>query len=202
MIGGRLFLGLIALLACERLFELWLSRAHARAAFRAGAHEIGRRHYRAMALFHAAFLGSCVLELIRFRPSAPAAVEDLALVVALAAQGLRYWAVAALGPRWNTRILVWPDAPPVRRGPYRWLRHPNYLAVILELAAVPMVHGCFRTAIVFSLGNALLLAIRIPAEEHALGDSYRTAFASTPRLLPGGVPPSSPTPRRHGSLHG
>ena len=180
-----MFLGLIGLLAAERLLEQWLSRRHARAAFGAGAIEAGRGHYPAMVLFHGAFLGSCVLELELFRPSAPSPVEDAALAVAILAQALRYWAVFTLGDRWNTRIIVWPGGAPVLRGPYRWMRHPNYLAVILEPAAVPMVHGCFRTAIAFSVGNALLLAIRIPAEEQALGETYRAAFGATRRFVPG-----------------
>ena len=185
MVGDHFFLGLIGLLAVERLFEQWLSRRHAKAAFRAGAIEAGRGHYPALVLLHAAFLGSCVLELELFHPAAPRPVEEAALAAAILAQALRYWAVVSLGDRWNTRIIVWPDGAPVRRGPYRWMRHPNYMAVILELAAVPMVHGCFRTAIAFSLGNAMLLGIRIPVEEQALGEAYRTAFADQPRLLPG-----------------
>ncbi len=185
VIGKGVFLGLVGLLALERLFEQSLSRRHARVAFRAGALEAGGGHYPAMVLFHTAFLVSCVVELELFHPSAPAAVEDAALTAAVLAQALRYWAVLTLGERWNTRILVWPDSAPVRRGPYRWLRHPNYLAVIVELAAVPMVHGCFRTAVVFTLGNALLLAVRIPAEERALGESYRALFRSTRRFVPG-----------------
>jgi len=185
VVSDRLFLGCIAALAGERLFELWLSRRHRRAALRAGAVEAGRGHYLAMVLFHSAFLASCIVELTVWHPAAPATVEDLALAVALAAQGLRYWAVFTLGERWNSRIIVWPDRAPVTAGPYRFVRHPNYLAIVLEMSAVPMIHGCFRTAISFTLGNAMLLAIRIPAEERALGEAYRTAFAGTPRFLPG-----------------
>jgi methyltransferase len=188
VIGGRFFVALVGLLAAERLFELLLSRRHARAAFQAGAIEAGRGHYPVIVLFHTAFLASCVLELALFHPAAPAVVEDCALAVAVLAQALRYWAILTLGDRWNTRIIVWPagpDAAPVQRGPYRFMRHPNYLAVIVELAAFPMVHGCFRTAIAFTLGNAMLLAIRIPAEERALGEAYRTAFATTRRFVPG-----------------
>ncbi len=104
--------------------------------------------------------------------------------LALGAQALRWWAIATLGERWSTRILVVPGEPPVIRGPYRWLRHPNYLAVILEMALVPLAWGAWRIAVVFSLGNALLLALRIPAEERALGNAWAIAFAGRPRLLP------------------
>jgi methyltransferase len=185
VIGREGFVALIALLGLERLFELGLSRRHAKAAFRAGAVEVGSGHYLALVVFHTAFLGSCLLELELLHPSAPSLVEDCALAVAILAQILRYWAILSLRDHWNTRIIVWPQGAPVRRGPYRWMRHPNYLAVILELAAVPMVHGCFRTAIAFTLGNAILLAIRIPVEERALGEAYRAAFASTRRFVPG-----------------
>jgi methyltransferase len=180
------FLGLLAALAAERLFELWLSRRNAQAAFRAGAIEVGRGHYWVMAIFHTAFFASCIFELLWFHPEAPAAIEIGALGLAIAAQALRYWAIAALGDRWNTRVIVRPADPPVQAGPYRWLRHPNYLAVMAELLAVPMVHGCFRTAIAFSLGNAALLAVRIPAEERALGSHYRSVFATTARFWPRG----------------
>ena len=86
----------------------------------------------------------------------------------LAAQGLRYWAMAALGESWNVRILVVPGAALVRRGPYRFLRHPNYLAVVVELIAAPMIFGAWRTAILASLLNLCALKVRIRAEEKAL----------------------------------
>ena len=104
----------------------------------------------------------------------------------LAAQALRYWAIATLGWRWNTRIVVVPGAAPVTAGPYRWVRHPNYVAVIAEMLALPLVHGAWLTAAVFSLGNALLLRVRIRAEEQALGTSWQQAFAGRPRFVPGG----------------
>jgi methyltransferase len=119
-----------------------------------------------------------------FRPPLRLALALPALAVALGTQGLRYWAVWTLGDRWNTRVIARRGDAPVTRGPYRYLRHPNYLAVVLELAAVPLIQGCWRTALCFSLGNAILLAVRIPAEERALGDLYRSAFEGRPRLIP------------------
>jgi len=93
----------------------------------------------------------------------------VSLTVFGAAQGLRYWAITSLGKRWNTRILVLPGQPLVKTGPYRFIGHPNYVAVILELAAVPLVFGAWWTAAIVSLLNlALLLGIRIPAEVRAL----------------------------------
>ena len=92
--------------------------------------------------------------------------------------------MVTLGERWNARIIVWPNRGPELGGPYRFVRHPNYLAIVLELVSVPLIHGCFRTAIAFSLGNVVLLSIRIPAEERALGETYRIAFAAKRRFFP------------------
>ena len=180
------YLGFLVFLGLERLGELWLSRRHATALFARGAIEIGQRHYRFMTIFHSAFLGACAGEVVGLQRPFPGGWGWAALAVALSAQALRYWAIAALGERWNVRILVLPEAPPVVRGPYRWVRHPNYVAVILEMIAVPLIHGAWATAVLFTLGNAALLLIRIRTEEQALGAAYGRAFAETPRFLPGG----------------
>jgi methyltransferase len=90
------------------------------------------------------------------------------LVLVLAAQGLRWWCIATLGKQWNTRVIVVPGMPLVATGPYRWLRHPNYVAIAVEVFALPMVHTAWVTAIVFSLANVALMAVRIPTEERAL----------------------------------
>lgn len=180
----RWYLLFLGLLAGERVIELAISRRNARAALAAGARETGQRHYRAMAAFHGLFLVSCAAEAIGLHRRFPAAVEIAALAGAVGAQGLRYWAIAALGERWNVRIITIPNAAPVTRGPYRYIRHPNYLAVALEMICVPLVHGCWWTAIAFSLGNAVLLRVRIQAEERALGPQYAVAFSHRPRFLP------------------
>ena len=108
----------------------------------------------------------------------------VSLAGAVAAQLLRYWAISTLGERWNTRIIFVPGATPVTEGPYRFIRHPNYVAVILEFVFLPLIHGGYLTALVFSLGNAALLYVRIRAEEQALGAEYQQAFAGRPRFLP------------------
>jgi methyltransferase len=179
-----LYLCFLGLLGLERAGELVLSLRNARAARAAGAVEAGRGHYPVMVAFHSLFLLSCALEVTLVPRAFPAVLGWVALGVAVAAQGLRYWAVASLGVRWNTRVLVWPGVPPVTGGPYRFLRHPNYLAVVLEMVAVPLVHGAWITAVVFSLGNALLLRVRIRTEERALGRPWAEAFAGRPRLVP------------------
>jgi methyltransferase len=178
------YLGFLGLLALERFGELFLSRRNAKLARAAGAVEAGRGHYPAMVAFHTLFLVSCGLEVILVPRSFPGALGWAAFGLALLAQGLRYWAVACLGARWNTRVLVWPGVPPVTSGPYRFLRHPNYLAVVVEMAAVPLVYGAWATAAIFSLGNLVLLSIRIRSEEQALGPSWAKAFVGRGRLLP------------------
>lgn len=185
MVALWLYTGFIALLSVERLYELALSRRNAARAFAAGALEVGLRHYRVMTLFHTAFLVSCVAEpwlLGREFPGLPGLV---ALIFALLAQSLRYWAISTLGDRWNTRVIVMPGTPPVTGGPYRFIKHPNYVAVVIELVAVPLIYGGWITAAVFSIGNAVLLTVRIRAEERALGQQWQQAFAGKGRFLPG-----------------
>ena len=191
------YLSISAALALERLSHLALAARTARRAFAMGAVERGRGHYRALAALHALFLISAAAEAIVLRRPFPGALGCAALGAALGAQALRYWSIATLGSRWNTRIIVMPGAAPVVRGPYRFMRHPNYLAVIVEIACVPMIRGCWITATVFSIANAVLLRTRIRAEEAALGPRYAIEFSGRPRLVP--KPP--PRTARH-DAHG
>nr|UXE45714.1 hypothetical protein Hi04_10k_c5202_00023 [uncultured bacterium] len=179
------YLALLGAFILERGFELHLSAKNARWAFRKGGHETGQLHYRAMTVLHACFFAACGLELVWRRPHFPGAVGWAALGVTALGQVLRYWSILTLGRRWNTRVIVLPETSPVVAGPYRYIRHPNYLAVCLELAALPAVHGLFFTSLVFSVANALLLRVRIRTEEAALGSHYEVAFAHTPRFVPG-----------------
>jgi methyltransferase len=181
----RLYLVLLALLYLERLVELLVSRRNARRAFAAGGVESGRRHYVVMVVVHALFPLACAAEVLAFHRGFPGVLGVVALVATLAAQALRWWVVATLGWRWNTRIIVVPGSSPVVSGPYRYLRHPNYLAVLVEAVAVPLVHGAWISAVVFGLANTALLSVRIPAEERALGGAWATTFARRSRLLPG-----------------
>jgi methyltransferase len=189
------YLAILAALAAERMFHLALASRNARRAFAIGAVERGRGHYPAMAAFHALFLLSAAAEAIVLKRPFPGALGWMALGGALSAQALRYWSIATLGPRWNTRIIVFPGTAPISRGPYRFMRHPNYLAVIVEVACVPLIHGCWLTAVVFSIGNAALLRVRIRAEETAMGPRYALEFSGRPRL----VPKLPPRPARHES---
>jgi methyltransferase len=163
------YLGFLALLGLERVLELRISERNARWALRRGGVELGREHFTPMALLHGAFLIGCAAEVVLAgRPFLPALGLAM-LVAALAAQALRYWAIASLGRHWNVRVIVVPGADVVTRGPYRYLRHPNYLAVVVEGLAVPLIHGAWLTAAAFTVLNAVLLSVRIRCEEQALG---------------------------------
>ncbi len=180
-----LYLGFLGLLYAERGVELLVSNRNARRALAAGGVETGRGHYRVMVAVHAVFPFVCALEVLALHRPFPGALGFAALAVAIGAQALRWWVVGTLGRRWSTRIITVPGTRPVTAGPYRHLRHPNYLAVVLEALAVPLVHGAWISALVFVSANAARLIVRIPSEERALGEAYARAFAGLPRFLPG-----------------
>jgi len=183
-----LYTFLVALVAAGRVAELRIASRNRRDLLARGGVEVAPGHYRWMVLQHAAFLVCCPLEVWGLgRPFLPALGIPMLLLVVLAT-GLRYWVITTLGGRWTTRIVVLPGSSPVTGGPYKFLRHPNYLAVIMEILALPLVHTAWITAIVFSALNALILRVRIRAEEEALSrmSDYGTVFASHSRLMPGG----------------
>ncbi|WP_405577810.1 isoprenylcysteine carboxyl methyltransferase family protein [Streptomyces sp. NBC_01190] len=175
---------LIALVAAERLAELATARRNARWSLRQGGTESGRGHYPVMVLLHTGLLAGCLAEAHwAHRPFLPALGWPM-LALALAAQALRWWCVRTLGPRWNTRVIVVPGLPLVAAGPYRLLSHPNYLAVVVEGAALPLVHGCWLTAVCFTLADLPLLAVRLRCENAALGE----ATAECPGVAGGAAP--------------
>ncbi|MGK9234498.1 hypothetical protein KXS07_26735 [Inquilinus limosus] len=151
------------LVAAQRLGELAYARRNEARLRAQGAVESGARHYPLFILLH----GGWLLAIFLLVP-ADQAPAWLLLSLFLLLQAGRVWVVATLGPYWTTRVLSLPGAPLVRRGPYRWLRHPNYLIVTAEIAVLPLVFDAWVIAIVFSLANALLLRHRIGIEEQAL----------------------------------
>ncbi|MGE0218099.1 isoprenylcysteine carboxyl methyltransferase family protein [Mycolicibacterium sp.] len=159
----------IALVGAERLVELAFSRRNARWSFAHGGQEFGRGHYPVMVGMHAALLLSCVFEVAALhRPFIPVLGWTMVAVVA-ASTAVRWWCVSVLGKHWNPRLIIVPGAPLVHAGPYRWIHHPNYTAVTAEVAALPLVHSAWLTAIAFTIANALVLRVRIHAEDAALG---------------------------------
>ncbi|MDX3054561.1 isoprenylcysteine carboxyl methyltransferase family protein [Streptomyces sp. NE06-03E] len=171
------YAALVLAVAAERLAELALALRNARWSLARGGTEAGRGHYPVMVALHTALLAACLAETwLAGRPFVPWFGWTMVAVVA-AAQGLRWWCVRTLGRRWNTRVIVVPGLPLVTGGPYRWLRHPNYVAVAAEGAALPLVHGAWVTAVLFTVLNAALLTVRIRCEEGALS---RPAGAEAP----------------------
>lgn len=168
MVSATAYTVLIALVAAERLAELVVSNRNLRWSRQRGGIESGAGHYPAMVALHTGLLAGCGLEVwLLQRPFVPTLGWPM-LVVTIAAQALRWWCITNLGPQWNTRVVVVPGAPRVRSGPYRYLRHPNYVAVIAEGIALPLVHSAWLTAAVFSALNAVLLSVRIRTESRAL----------------------------------
>lgn len=159
----------ILAIGAERLIELAVAQRNASWSIANGGKEFGRDHYPAMVSMHALLLVSCIVETWSFgRPFIGWLGWPMFGVVALSTV-VRWRCVTALGRHWNPRLIVIPGAPLVRSGPYRWVRHPNYTAVAAEVAALPLVHSAWLTAIAFSVANALVLRVRIRAENAALG---------------------------------
>jgi methyltransferase len=157
----------------ERLIELVVSRRNANWSIAQGGKEFGQGHYPVMVSMHTLLLVSCVVEVATtHRPFIPWLGWPMVGLVVLSTV-VRWWCVAILGKHWNPRLIVIPGAPLVHRGPYRWLHHPNYTAVAVEVVALPLIHSAWVTAIVFTIANAVVLNVRIRAENVALG--YVTA---------------------------
>jgi methyltransferase len=189
MVSQLWYSGFIALLALERGAELALSRRNQRWALEQGGIEFGQAHLLPMKLLHSAFLCGCVLEVwLASRPFLPA-LGWPCFGLALLCQALRYWVIASLGKRWNIRVIVLPGVPVEVRGPFKFLRHPNYVAVVLEGLAIPLVHCAWLTALVFSTLNLLLLRVRIRCEEAALREhgSYAARLGGRRRFWPSRV---------------
>ena len=159
---------LIAVVACERLAELVIARRNLAWSLERGGVEVGAGHYPVMVVLHTGFLLGCLAEVFLLdRPFLPALGWSM-LAIVVAAQALRWWCITTLGPRWNTRVVVIPGAPRVDGGPYRLFPHPNYVAVVAEGIALPLVHTAWITALVFTVLNAALLTRRITTENAAL----------------------------------
>jgi len=159
---------LVLAVAVERLVELVIARRNLRWAVERGGREFGREHFRWMVLLHVGLLVGSLLEVWLLQPPWLPWLGWPMLALVLLAQALRWWCIATLGRQWNTRVVVVPGLPLVNSGPYRWLRHPNYVAVVVEGFALPLVHTAWITAAVFSALNGVLLRTRIRTENHAL----------------------------------
>ena len=163
-----LFVAFVLAVGVERVAELVVSERNRRWSMARGGVESGAGHYPLMVALHTGLLLGAIVEVVVVdRPFLPwLGWPALGLVVL--SQALRWWCVATLGRQWCTRVVVVPGLPAVRSGPYRWLRHPNYVAVAVEGAALPLVHTAWITAVAFTAIDAVLLRTRIRTEDHAL----------------------------------
>jgi methyltransferase len=177
---------LVLLVAGERLAELVTARRNAAWSRRRGGTEYGRGHYPVMVALHTGLLAGCLAEVwAAHRPFVPALGWPM-LALAVGAQALRWWCIATLGPRWNTRVVVVPGLELVGTGPYRFFGHPNYVAVVVEGLALPLVHGAWLTATAFTLLNAVLLTVRVRCENAALATATGRAAAGGAALATAG----------------
>ena len=159
---------LVGAVAVERVAELMVSQRNLAWSRARGGVEAGAGHYPAMVLLHTGLLVGCVAEVALLdRPFIPALGWPM-LAIVVAAQGLRWWCITTLGYQWNTRVVVVPGAARVTDGPYRLTSHPNYVAVVAEGFALPLVHSAWITAVAFTVLNAALLSTRIRTENAAL----------------------------------
>ncbi|HEX4470957.1 MAG TPA: isoprenylcysteine carboxyl methyltransferase family protein [Nocardioides sp.] len=175
------FTVLIVAVGLERLAELVVSKRNTAWSLARGGVETGRGHYPVMVALHTGLLVGALVEVWLRRPAFVPALGFAMLALVLASQGLRWWCIATLGRQWNTRVIVVPGLPRVTGGPYRFLSHPNYVAVVVEGLALPLVHSAWITAIAFTVCNAVLLTVRIRVEARALS-SLPTAAGESPAV--------------------
>jgi methyltransferase len=162
-----LFIVILSVVIVQRLLELTIASRNEKWMKEKGAIEFGKGHYPWMVLMHIAFFVSLIAEVLIFKRGL-SPLWPLFLLVFLLAQAGRIWALASLGKYWNTKIIVLPGAEVVQKGPYRFIRHPNYLIVALELLTLPLIFQAYYTAILFMSLNFMMMSVRIPAEEAAL----------------------------------
>jgi methyltransferase len=186
MVSQVLFGALLAATVVQRLLELRLSNRNQQLLIDRGGREHAPRSFRWMVAVHALWFLAMLIEVYLLGAEFWPLLAGLGLIVFVAGQSLRYFAIRTLGERWTVRIVTVPGLEPVQSGLYRRIRHPNYVGVALEVAALPLVHGAFVTAVLFSLLNAVVLRQRIALEEQALAEDsdYLAALGDRPRFFP------------------
>lgn len=172
-----LFFIILSLVIVQRLLELVIARKNEKRMLAKGAYEVGANHYPYMIALHTGFFISLIVEVVYFERGLSPYFLWL-FIIFLAVQALRIWCLASLGPFWNTKIIILPGANVVAKGPYLYIRHPNYVVVCIEIALLPLMFGAYFTAITFTILNFLMLAVRIPTEERALREltNYNDVF--------------------------
>jgi methyltransferase len=166
-----IYFGLLVVICFERLAELVVSQRHASQSLGSGGIESGQRHFPVMVALHAALLAGCLIEPIALHRAFVPALGWPMFALVILANSARWLCIAALGPRWTARVIVMPGLPLVRTGPYRYFKHPNYLAVIVEGAALPLMGSAWITACTFTAANLALLSVRVRCESRALAEA-------------------------------
>lgn len=182
----RAYLAVVAAVALLRFAELFISTRHRRALIASGATPIDEPNFKWMALLHTAILAGAALEVVALhRPFIPALAAP-ALLLLVAATWTRWWVIQTLGRHWNVGVVDSTRQGIVEDGPYRWIRHPNYVAVFVELLALPLVHTAWITATVGSLSHLAVLRTRIAAEDRVLlaSPEYAARMGAKPRFIP------------------
>jgi methyltransferase len=164
----QIYYTLLAVIIVERILELAVSQRHARANLAEGGIEYGQGHFPVMVALHVGLILGCIIEPIVTHASFIPALAYPMIVVVFTANALRWWCIATLGVRWSARVIVTPGKPLVHDGPYQWFAHPNYVAVVAEGAALPLVGSAWITALTFTVLNAWLLTVRLRCETRAL----------------------------------
>ncbi len=169
----------------QRGVELFVARKNEKWMKDQGALEFGSNHYQYMVAMHALFFVFFLIEKITLNRDV-SQIWPLLLSIFVLTQIMRFWVISSLGKYWNTKIIVLPNVNVVRQGPYRFIKHPNYVVVTIELIVVPLLFGAYFTAILFTILNLLILSVRIPAEEKALKEltEYEGSFRSCNRFFP------------------
>ena len=168
MSGEVAFTILLVLVAIERIVELVISKRNLTWSFAQGGIEFGRSHYKYMVVIHVFLLLGSLIEVWIVRPLLNPTLSWTMFALAIASQGLRWWCIGSLGQRWNTLVVIIPGKAAVTSGPYKWFKHPNYVAVVIEGFALPMVGFAWRTAVIFTVLNTFVLRARLKSENAAL----------------------------------
>lgn len=161
------FMSVIGFVIVQRITELFVARSNEQWIRSHGGYEVGAGHYPFMVAIHVGFFISLIIEFFVFNRSL-SAYWYLLFGIFAGLQMMRVWIISSLGRFWNTKILVLPGANVVKRGPFRLIRHPNYVVVSLEILVIPLLFNAFFTAILFTILNFIILSVRIPKEEAAL----------------------------------
>ncbi|AFZ24139.1 hypothetical protein Cylst_1890 [Cylindrospermum stagnale PCC 7417] len=186
MLTRYIFIGIIFVVFWQRMFELRISRNNEADMLAQGAKKHSDNLLGAVKVLQISWVIAAISEVWYFNRPFSFALATVALSLTIAGQVLRYLSMQALGERWTLSIMTLPDMPVVDKGIYLYLRHPNWLGVILEIAALPLIHGAYLSAIIFSLANVFLMSKRIQTEEEALAknSNYTSVFSNRPRFIP------------------